>query len=228
MRARLLLVEDDRDIAETLTDLLKSEGHEVETSHDGRQGLSMATEQHYDLLLLDVMLPGIDGFEICQAIRKQGFHGGILMLTARGLTDDRVRGLRTGADDYLVKPWEPKELLARVEALLRRTKKDVTPSESFAVCGKLRANFTAMIFERDGEDVRIAGKEAELLRCLNDHEGQLLSREQLLSEVWSDQPHITKRTVDVHIAWLRQKVEEDPHRPHHIQTIRGKGYRFVR
>lgn len=228
MRTRLLLVEDDPDIVETLTDLLNSEGHEVETADDGRLGLRMAMDRPYDILLLDVMLPGMDGFEICRSIRRQGFQGGILMLTARGLTDDRVRGLRTGADDYLVKPWEPPELLARIEALLRRTRKDGPHSDTLTTCGKLKVNFRAMIFERDGEDIRLAGKEAQLLRCLHDNEGQLLTREQLLSEVWSDQPHITKRTVDVHIAWLRQKVEEDPRKPHHIQTIRGKGYRFVR
>lgn len=228
MSARVLLVEDEADIAEILTDLLMSEGHDVESVHDGKLGLARAMEGDFDMLILDVMLPGMNGFEICQAIRKQGFQGGILMLTARGLTEDRVRGLRQGADDYLVKPWEAEELLARVEALLRRTKTSLQISDTVSRYGKLTTDFTKMIFQRDGEDVRLTGKEAELLRCLTEHEGQLLTREQLLSAVWSDQLHITQRTVDVHIAWLRQKIEEDPRKPRQIQTVRGKGYRFVR
>ena len=226
MKARILFVEDEAGIAEVVTDLLRAEGHEATTVADGRLGLERARHLQPDLLILDLMLPGLDGFAICDAMRRQGFEGGILMLTARGQLRDRVDGLAIGADDYLVKPFDSEELLARVNALLRRVRKTgLTPVERVAF-GRVNADFARMEFTRDGAPLALAAKEAELLRFLVNQRGRVLGRDEILRQVWREQPAITERTVDVHIAWLRQKVEENPQAPRHIQTVRGEGYRF--
>jgi two-component system, OmpR family, alkaline phosphatase synthesis response regulator PhoP len=186
----------------------------------------MAGEQRFDLMILDVMLPGKSGFELCRLVRERGFDGGILMLTARGQVDDRVKGLSTGADDYLIKPFDSKELLARVSALLRRVgKSPLTPVLQYEF-GEAAVDFERRTVHRAGVPVNLAAKELLLLRELIDHRGQLLSRERLLSRVWHDQPFIGARTVDVHIAWLRQKLEENPQAPRYIITVRGEGYSF--
>ncbi|HEY5042232.1 MAG TPA: response regulator transcription factor [Verrucomicrobiae bacterium] len=228
MNSRILIVEDEPGILLVIADLLRAENHGVETAAEGREGLRRATEQKFDLLILDVMLPGLNGFEICHAVREQGFDGAILMLTAKGQIRDRVHGLQTGADDYLVKPFDPDELVARVNALLRRVhKEDLTPVMKFQF-GNVTVDFSRMEFFKNGEPIGLAAKEAELLRVLVNHRGQILSREQILKQVWSEQQFITERTVDVHIAWLRQKLEDNPESPRHILTIRGEGYRFNR
>ena len=228
MSSRILIVEDEPGILLVIADLLRAEGHVVETAIEGKEGLRRATEQKFDLLILDVMLPGLNGFEICHAVREQGFDGAILILTAKGQIRDRVHGLQTGADDYLVKPFNPDELVARVNALLRRVhKEDLTPVMKFQF-GNVTADFSRMEFFKDGEAVSLAAKEAELLRYLINHRGQVLTRELILKNVWSEQHFITERTVDVHVAWLRQKLEDAPESPRHILTIRGEGYRFNR
>ena len=209
-------------------DLLRAEGHTVETAQDGRTGLRRATEESFDLLVLDVMLPGTGGFEICHAARECGFDGAILMLTAKGQIRDRVQGLRTGADDYLVKPFDPDELVARVAALLRRVHKEQLTPVMRLEFGNVAVDFLRMEFSRNGKPLELAAKEADLLRFLINHRGQVLSREGILKQVWRDQPFITPRTVDVHIAWLRQKLENDPQSPKHILTVRGEGYRFIK
>lgn len=226
MSARVLLVEDEADIARVVADLLRAESHDVQVARDGPSGLRLALAEQFDLMVLDVMLPGSSGYEICHAVRERGFDGGILMLTARGEIKDRIEGLKTGADDYVVKPFDADELLARVDALLRRVRKsDLTPVMRIEF-GAITADFSTMSFTRHGRRVDLAGKEAELLRCLINHRGQVLSREQILRQVWRQQVHITLRTVDVHIAWLRQKLEDEPGAPQHILTVRGEGYRF--
>ncbi|WP_035615153.1 response regulator transcription factor [Haloferula sp. BvORR071] len=227
MSARLLLVEDEPAIAEVLADMLRAEGHEVTLVGDGPAGLRMATSGGFDMLILDVMLPGgISGFDICHAAREHGFDGGIIMLTARGLVDDRIRGLRQGADDYLVKPFDPDELLARMDALMRRLRKvELTPLMSMRF-GKVTADFAKGEFLRDGQPIALTSKEAELLRMLVNQRGKTVSRDTILAQVWKDQPYITPRTVDVHMAWLRQKVEDQPQTPKHLLTVRGEGYRF--
>lgn len=226
MTARVLLVEDEPGIAEVLTDLLRSEGHEVSWSAEGIGALKKASTEPFDLLILDVMLPGRSGYEICHAVREQGFDGGILMLTARGQVDDRVKGLRTGADDYLVKPFDPDELLARVDALLRRLgKSELTPVMMMSF-GNVTADFARGEFRKAGEPLALSTKEGELLRVLVNHRGQVVSRETILAQVWREQPFITPRTVDVHMAWLRQKIEDQPQTPRHLTTVRGEGYRF--
>jgi len=228
MSARILIVEDEPGILIVIADLLRAEGYVVETATEGREGLRRATEQKFDLLMLDVMLPGLNGFEICHGVREQGFDGAILILTAKGQIRDRVHGLQTGADDYLVKPFNSDELLARVNALLRRVhKENLTPVMKFQF-GNVTADFLQMEFLKNGDPVNLAAKEAELLRFLINHRGQILTREQILKHVWSEQQFITERTVDVHVAWLRQKLEEAPESPKHILTIRGEGYRFGR
>jgi two-component system alkaline phosphatase synthesis response regulator PhoP len=226
MTARILLVEDSADVQLTVADLLRAHGHEVVASGDGQDGLRIANEQQFDLMILDVMLPGMDGFELCSAVRERGFDGAILMLTARAQVDDRVEGLRTGADDYLIKPFDPKELLARVSALLRRLgKTPLTPVLKFRF-GDVVVDFERREVLRGGVVVNLAAKEMQLLRQLIDHRGRVLSREQLLLRIWQDQPFIGHRTVDVHIAWLRQKLEENPQVPRYIITVRGEGYLF--
>jgi two-component system, OmpR family, alkaline phosphatase synthesis response regulator PhoP len=226
MKSRILLVEDEAGVALVVSDLLRAEGHTVETAPDGKSGLRQAMEAKFDLLILDVMLPGLNGFDLCHAIRERGFDGAILMLTAKGQIPDRVHGLRTGADDYLVKPFDPDELLARVAALLRRVHKEqLTPVLHFQF-GNVTADFDRMVFTKGGLPISLAAKEVELLRLLINHRGQVLTREQILQQVWSEQPFITDRTVNVHIAWLRQKLEEQPQSPKHILTARGEGYRF--
>ena len=226
MSSRILLVEDEPGIAEILSDLLRSEGHDVTWAAEGNDGLKRASGEPFDLLILDVMLPGKSGYEICHAVRQQGYDGGILMLTARGQVDDRVKGLRTGADDYLVKPFDADELLARVDALLRRLgKSDLTPVMTISF-GNVTADFARGEFRKDGRLLPLSAKEGELLRVLVNHRGQVVSREAILAQVWKDQPFITPRTVDVHVAWLRQKIEEQTQTPRHLTTVRGEGYRF--
>ena len=228
MSSRILLVEDEPGVVRVVSDLLRAEGHVVETAKDGTSGLRRATEESFDLLILDVMLPGPGGFDICHAARERGFDGAILMLTAKGQIRDRVQGLRTGADDYLVKPFDPDELVARVAALLRRVHKEQLTPVMRVEFGGVTADFSRMEFSRNGNRIELATKESELLRFLINHRGQVLSREKILHNVWKEQPHITARTVDVHIAWLRQKLEDDPQSPRHILTVRGEGYRFNR
>ncbi len=226
MISRILFVEDEPGVLLVVGDLLRAEGHVVETASDGTEGLRRATSEPFDLLILDVMLPGLGGFEICHAVREQGFDGAILMLTARGQIEDRVQGLRTGADDYLIKPFDPDELRARVDALLRRIHKQQLTPVMRVEFGSVVADFSRMEFHKNATPFTCTAKEAALLRTLINHRGQVVSRERLLQVVWKDQPFITPRTVDVHIAWLRHKIEDHPESPRHITTVRGEGYRF--
>jgi two-component system alkaline phosphatase synthesis response regulator PhoP len=227
MSSRILLVEDEPGLVLTLSDLLAAEGYEVETATDGPGGLDRALNETFDLIVLDVMLPGKNGFEVCKEIRQHGIDVAVLMLTARTQVVDRVVGLKLGADDYLTKPFDPSELLARVEALLRRVNKEnLSPVTSFQF-GKVRVNFDTGEVLKDGVSVSLAGKELQLLRYLIDRRGNVVSREDLLKNVWEYQPSVSSRTVDVHVAWLRQKLEENPQVPKHFHTVRGVGYRFV-
>ena len=226
MKSRILFVEDEPGVVLVVSDLLRAHGHAVEIACDGASGLRRATGEPFDLLILDVMLPGASGFDICHAAREHGFDGAILMLTARGQVTDRVKGLRTGADDYLVKPFDPDELTARVAALLRRVHKSaLTPVMRFEF-GNVTADFSSGEFSKNKKPLSLTAKEVELLRLLVNHRGQILPREKILAQVWKESPHITARTVDVHIAWLRQKIEDEPGSPAHIVTARGEGYRF--
>lgn len=228
MKARILLVEDEAGLAMVVSDLLRAEGSIVEIARDGSTGLKRATDESFDLLILDVMLPKLSGTDLCHAVREQGFDGAILMLTAKGQVADRVHGLKLGADDYLVKPFNPDELVARVAALLRRVHKEQLTPVMRIEFGSVVADFSCNEFRKDRRSISLTAKEAELLRFLINHRGQVLSRDRILKQVWKEQPHITPRTVDVHIAWLRQKLEDKADSPRHILTARGEGYRFER
>jgi two-component system alkaline phosphatase synthesis response regulator PhoP len=226
MSSRILLVEDEPSVALTVSDLLAGEGYDVEIAVDGPAGLARASNGAFDVIVLDVMLPGINGLDICRDLRKRGNDVAILMLTARSQVTDRVVGLKLGADDYLAKPFEPLELLARVEALLRRVRKDgLEPVKSFGF-GDITVDFERGDVRKNGAAIALAAKELELLRYLVDHRGNVVSREELLERVWEYQPGVSSRTLDVHVAWLRQKLEDNPQLPKHIHTVRGVGYRY--
>jgi two-component system alkaline phosphatase synthesis response regulator PhoP len=227
MSARILIVEDEPGLVLTLSDLLAAEGYEVDSAQDGITGLRKALEGQYDLIVLDVMLPGRNGFDLCRELRQQGRDTAVLMLTARGQVADRVVGLKIGADDYLAKPFDPAELTARIEALLRRTGRNTYGPPSHFEFGDVAVDFDHGVVTKGGQPVQMAGKELQLLRYLVEHRGQTVSREQLLEAVWEYAAGVTSRTVDVHIAWLRQKLEDTPQSPRWIHTVRGVGYRFV-
>jgi len=227
-KSHILLVEDDTGLSMVVEDLLRAEGHNVVVAADGKKGLTLATTETFDLLILDWMLPGPSGPEICHRAREQGFDGAILMLTARGQVQDRVEGLNRGADDYLVKPFEPDELIARISSLLRRVRKEQLTPVMRIEFGNIIINFAHNDFTKSGHELTLTAKEADLLRFLINHRGQTVSRDRILAQVWKDQPHITPRTVDTHIAWLRAKIEDQPDTPKHILTVRSEGYRFER
>jgi two-component system, OmpR family, alkaline phosphatase synthesis response regulator PhoP len=226
MSTRILLVEDEPSLALTLSDLLAAEGYEVETASDGPTGLARAAAGGWDLIMLDVMLPGMSGLEVCRDLRRHGKDVAILMLTAKTQLTDRVAGLKTGADDYVTKPFEPPELLARIEALLRRVKGDNLAPISRYRFGDVEIDFDQASARKQGASVILAAKELELLRYLIHHRGNVVPREELLERVWEYQPGVSSRTLDVHVAWLRQKLEDNPQYPKHIHTVRGVGYRF--
>jgi two-component system alkaline phosphatase synthesis response regulator PhoP len=227
MSSRILLIEDEPGLVLTLSDLLSAEGYEVDTAADGPSGLYKALGSHYDVIVLDVMLPGRSGFDVCKELRKQRIDAAILMLTARTQVTDRVAGLKLGADDYVTKPFDPSELVARVEALLRRIQTEKPVSVPHFQFGKIRIDFATGEVIRNGLPVSLAGKELQLLRYLIDHRDRVLSREELLKNVWDYQTSVSSRTIDVHVAWLRQKLEDNPQLPKHFHTIRGVGYRFT-
>ena len=227
MSSRILLVEDEPGLSLTVSDLLIAEDYVVDTAMDGITGLAKAIGEEFDLIILDVMLPGKNGFEVIKELRQQGRDTAVLMLTAKTQVVDRVVGLRLGADDYLAKPFDPSELLARVEALLRRVpKKKRIPVARFEFSG-VEADFEAGQVRKNGELVVLAAKELLLLRYLIDHRGLVVSRDELLQNVWEYQADVSSRTIDVHVAWLRQKLEDNPQNPKYIHTVRGVGYRFT-
>lgn len=227
MSSRILLVEDEPGLQLTVSDLLATEGYQVETASDGEAGITTAATGDFDLVILDVMLPKKSGFEVCRELRQKGVDVTILMLTAKTQVVDRVVGLKLGADDYLTKPFDPAELLARVEALLRRVRKaNRIPVHTFEF-GDVEVDFERAELLKGGKPLSMAGKELQLLRYLIDHRGRVVPREELLQNVWEYSKDISSRTIDVHVAWLRQKLESNPQSPKHIHTIRGKGYRFT-
>ena len=227
MSSRILLVEDEPGLSLTITALLEGEGYQVETAADGVTALAKASSGEYDLVILDVMLPEKTGFDVCRELRQKGCDTAILMLTAKTQVVDRVVGLKLGADDYVAKPFDPSELLARVESLLRRVpKKKRIPVAQFAF-GNVSADFTQGQVHKKGEPVTMAAKELQLLRYLIDRRGLVVSREELLQNVWEYQADVSSRTIDVHVAWLRQKLEDNPQNPQFIHTVRGVGYRFT-
>jgi DNA-binding response OmpR family regulator len=233
----ILVVEDEPSLQETLAYNLQKQGYSVETSGDGRAALEKARALQPDLLVLDIMLPGLDGVEICKILRREGFQSPVIMLTARDEEIDRVVGLEIGADDYITKPFSMRELIARVKAQLRRTQvirdeMEKLKVEPLAVPAKTLA-FDNLVINRTRREVTLNGavlalkpQEYDLLLFFAEHRGQMLSREFVLERVWGWDYIGDSRTVDVHVRWLRQKIEDDPSNPGRIITVRGGGYRF--
>ncbi|MEQ1472438.1 MAG: response regulator transcription factor [Candidatus Acidiferrum sp.] len=226
MNLPILLIEDEPGLVMTISDLLAAEGYQVESVADGESGLSRATREKFALIILDVMLPKKTGFEICRQLRQTGVDTAILMLTAKTQVIDRVVGLKLGADDYLTKPFEPAELVARVEALLRRVNKENRVELRSYQFGDVEIDFERAEARKGGEPLALAAKELQLLRYLINHRDRVVPREEILQQVWEYDSEVSSRTIDVHIAWLRQKLD-NPQNPKFLQTVRGKGYRFT-
>jgi DNA-binding response OmpR family regulator len=224
---RILLVEDEPSLVLTLTDRLVSEGYRVETAGDGNSALARAEETPFDLVLLDVMLPGKNGFDVCRDLRQRGVSTPVLMLTARAQVVDRVVGLKLGADDYLTKPFEMIELLARIEALLRRSRGPAATVTGTYAFGSVTVDFRRAEVTRDGVPLSLSALELKLLRYLIENRGLVVSRDELLDQVWGYDASAHTRTVDVHVASLRQKVEPQPGRPQFIVTVHRLGYKFA-
>ena len=223
---RILLVEDEPGLVLTLSDRLAREGYAIETSGDGESALERAATEGFDLVLLDVMLPSMNGFDVIRELRRRGIETPVIMLTARGQIVDKVVGLKLGADDYVTKPFEMVELLARIEAKLRRAPVTPHPADGYQF-GDVRIDFRRAEVARNGEPVELSAREFQLLRYFIEHRGATLTREELLNEVWGYNAMPSTRTVDVHVAWLRQKVEPTPRHPQFILTIHGLGYKFT-
>jgi two-component system alkaline phosphatase synthesis response regulator PhoP len=224
---RVLLVEDDHGLRLTLTDRLASEGYTVDADADGEAGLASAVTGRYDLIVLDVMLPRLNGFDVCREARRRGVTTPILMLTARSQVADRVVGLKLGADDYLIKPFEAIELMARLEALLRRCVAAPEPGGGIYRFGDVVADFRRSEVRRRGELLELSARELKLLRHFVEHRGVTVSRDELLARVWGYDEMPLTRTVDVHVAGLRQKIETNPRAPEHLVTVHGFGYKFL-
>jgi DNA-binding response OmpR family regulator len=221
----ILLVEDEPTLSETLRYNLEREGYGVLVATDGVHGLELARRERPDLLILDIMLPRLDGFSVCRILRQES-DVPILMLTARQDEVDRIAGLELGADDYIAKPFSLGELLARVRAVMRRSERQPAASREVLAAGILRVDTGSHRAWREGVELTLSQKEFDLLTCLIRNRGMALSRDVLLERVWGYDFLGDSRTVDVHIRWLREKVESDPGRPIYIQTVRGVGYRF--
>jgi len=226
MNERILIVEDEEALRMTLIDRLVSEGYDVDVASDGQQGLDKATQKAFDLVLLDVMLPRKSGFDVCRDIRAAGMAVPILMLTARGQSVDKILGLKIGADDYVTKPFDTMELLARIEALLRRSRTYSNSLPAVQRIGALAIDLPGTTVARNGKPVPLSAREFQLLRYLLEHRGVTMSRGDILKDVWGYSSETFTRTVDVHIASLRQKVENDPKQPELIVTVPGMGYKL--
>lgn len=227
MAAKILIIEDEPGLVTTLRDRLRKHGYAVSAARDGTSGLEIATREPVDLILLDLMLPGENGLSVCEKLRKAGSTTPILMLTARRQTKDKVAGLKAGGDDYLTKPFQMSELLARVEALLRRAAVAPAGAQARHQFGPISVDTRSTEVTRDGRVVPMSAKEFQLLRYFMEHPNVTLSREELLREVWGYDVSPSTRTVDVHVAWLRQKLEPDLKNPQYILTVVGFGYKFA-
>ena len=224
--AKVLIIEDEPNMVLGLKDSCEYEGYEVAVARNGKEGLEKATTEKPDIILLDVMLPLMSGIDVCRTLRTRGIETPILMLTARSQEIDKVIGLEVGADDYVTKPFSIKELLARIRAHLRRAAKEVVELESFTF-GDVELNFKKYVARKGGRALDLSAREFEILRYLIKRRGQIVTRDQLLDEVWGYDSNPITRTVDNHIARLRQKIETNPSEPQHIITVHRLGYRFI-
>lgn len=228
-KRRILIVEDEEAIRVGLTDVFVYHGFEVESEDDGQRGLDHALRGHFDLILLDVMLPSLNGFDVCDAIRQADRAQAIIMLTAKVDDDDIVNGLKLGADDYIGKPFGVQELVLRVEAVLRRSSSNIALENELDLGAGLFIDCVNLNGRFNGEVVMFTRREISILQYLNQHSARPVSREELLTEVWGYRKNmdIETRTVDIHIAKLRRKIEIDPKTPHRLLTVRGAGYRLI-
>ncbi len=224
--ARILIVEDEIRMRKGLQDNLEYEGYDVDFARDGEEGQKKILENVYDLILLDVMLPGKSGFDICKDVRSRGVTCPILMLTAKGEEIDRVLGLELGADDYITKPFSLRELLARIKAALRRSSGTIKDG-ALVTMGKLQINFNSYEAYTGDQNINMTHKEYDILKYFWQHRNETVSRDQLLNEVWGYDQSTTTRTVDNFILKLRQKIEIDPVNPRHILTVYGLGYKYI-
>ncbi len=220
---RILLVEDDTDLAFSLEDDLKVEGYEVEIASDGDTACRRGRTGECDLILLDIVLPQKDGYEVCRELRRAGISTPVIMLTAKTQEAEKVMGLDLGADDYITKPFSPRELRARIRALLRRTEPPPTDIYRF---GDIEVNFARGEIRRGEKTVETTALELKLLKAFVEKPGRILSRQQLLDAAWGDQTFVTDRVVDSHVMELRRKIEPDPAKPRYLVSVRGLGYRF--
>jgi DNA-binding response OmpR family regulator len=223
---KVLIVEDDQAMAVALRDGFTYEGYAVHVARDGAAGLRMAEERSHDLLILDVMLPRMSGLDVCRQLRSAGNDTPIIMLTARGQEIDKVLGLKTGADDYVTKPFSFLELMARVEAVLRRTSKSLEAVEQ-ASFGDVEMNFKTFEASKAGRAVELSPREFKMMKYFVEHRGEVVTRDQLLDHVWGYEGLPLTRTVDMHIAKLRQKIEDTPSDPRHVITVHRVGYKFT-
>ena len=226
MTKKILFIEDDMGLAMTVADMLSSEGYDVTHLDNGDRVREQLSNQHFDLILLDIMLKGRSGFEICDEIRIRGFKLPILLLTAMGQTTDKVKGLKLGADDYMTKPFEFSELLARIEALIRRSNFN-QHEQNYMKIGNIEIDFRSIKVSYHGKKVDMSSKEFQLLKYLVINIDRPVSREEILENVWGYDSNITTRTIDTHIGWLRNKLEIDSKNPQFIITVFGFGYKFV-
>lgn len=224
--AKILIIEDEESILMALEDHLTLEGYEVETARDGISGFRIARESKLDLVILDIMLPGMDGFEVCKGLRGEGVQTPILMLTAKGQEIDKVLGLELGADDYVTKPFSPRELGARIKAILRRGRSAPATADTYSF-GNVEVDFRKYEATRKGEPLEMTKLEFDLLKYLIEHRHEAVSRSDILDHLWDDPGSVFPRTVDTHIANLRRKLEDDPAAPRHLIQVRGVGYRFA-
>jgi DNA-binding response OmpR family regulator len=223
---KVLIIEDEPNMVIGLKDSCEYEGYEVSVARNGKEGLEKASKEKVDIILLDVMLPLMSGLDVCRTLRTRGIETPIIMLTARGQEMDKVVGLEVGADDYVTKPFSIKELLARIRAHVRRASKQVVELESFTF-DDVELNFKKYVARKGGHPLDLSAREFEILHYLIRHRGEIVTRDQLLDEVWGYDSTPITRTVDNHIARLRQKIEQDPSEPKHIITVHRLGYRFV-
>lgn len=228
MNKKILIIEDEEPIRMALEDDFRLDSYDVAVATDGIEGLAKAAEPDIDLIILDIMLPGMSGFEVCKKLRSLGVKTPIIMLTARGQEIDRVLGLEIGADDYVTKPFSPRELQARVKAVLRRMEAGLDDKkDNLFNSGGLEVDFRQYLCRKNGKEVSLTVHEFNLLKYLIQKRGQVINRDELLDEVWGRNVFVTPHTIDTHIANLRRKIEGDPADPHLIISIRGVGYKFI-
>lgn len=223
---RILITDDEPSMRQGLADNLEFEGYKVEMAADGTEALDLLSKNEYDLLILDVMMPEVSGFDVCKKIRQQGNNIPVILLTAKGEEIDRVLGLELGADDYITKPFSLRELLARVKAILRRSK-TVTSNAQIETIGLLQVDFKNYVAISNNEEVKLSHREFEVLHFLWNHKGDIVSRDDLLKNIWQYDEFPTTRTIDNFVLRLRQKVETNPNDPKIILTVHGIGYKMV-